>query len=80
MFHRVDNLIKLPPSYDALHFHILRTIQTITWKNACIPKPQLLAAKDFGWELSDGCLRAEGHQLRPYAKIMCRIDYMFLKI
>ena len=58
MFHHINNLRKWPPSYDALYFHILRTIlQTITWKNACFPKPQLLAAKDFGWELSNGCLR-----------------------
>ena len=67
MFYRVDNLSKLPPSYDALYFHILRAIlQTITWKNACIPKAQLLAAKDFG--SSDGCLRPKATSLDPMPK------------
>ncbi len=49
---------KLPPTQDALLQHIHRAhYQTMVWRSALIPKPDLPAPTDHGWIEDGDCLR-----------------------
>ena len=47
----------LPPTSDALKYHIKRChLQTIVWLQATCPVPSLPLATSFGWDLKDGIM------------------------
>ena len=47
----------LPPTSDALNFHVQRAhYQTLVWRQAHCVDPILPPAEDMGWDLVDGCL------------------------
>ena len=47
----------LPPTSDALNFHVQRAhYQTLVWRQAHCVDPILTPAEDMGWDLVDGCL------------------------
>ena len=57
MFAKVNAPDLLPPTSDALKFHLMRThYQCIVWKHSDIPKPQLPLPQDIGWRIENGVL------------------------
>ena len=56
----------LPPTNDALHYHILRAhYQSLVWNQAHVLKPVLPAPDDCGWQTGDGRLRPKLMSLTP---------------
>ncbi|MES9881148.1 MAG: hypothetical protein ABW185_09730, partial [Sedimenticola sp.] len=47
----------LPPTSDALRFHVMRVnYQTMIWRQACCAAPELPAPDSMGWKCADGNL------------------------
>ena len=54
MFYKFVKPEVLPPTSDALHFHLMRVhYQTMIWKNANSAIPELPAADTMGWKRCD---------------------------
>ena len=59
LFKKATSPEALPPTSDALKFHILRAhYQALIWKLAHIPKPNIPAPDHYGW-------KRETHSLTP---------------
>jgi hypothetical protein len=57
LFAKASTPEALPPTSDALKFHILRAhYQAIVWKQAHIPKPDIPAPDQYGWKRDQGQL------------------------
>ena len=55
LFHKCRSPEALPPTSDALTFHIQRAhYQAIVWRQAVCKDPDLPSATEFGWTLCDG--------------------------
>lgn len=53
-----SSLDKLPPTRNALKQHCLRTLyQTIIWKNALMPKPNIPPYLHYGWQNISGDIK-----------------------
>jgi len=51
LFRRATRPEVLPPTSDALKFHISRAhYQALIWKMAYIPKPMIMAPDQYGWK------------------------------
>lgn len=61
MFHRTNDLEKLPPTKDSLSLHIMRSnYQALIWYKADEPKPDIPQPEDCGWKVD-----STGLSLRP---------------
>ena len=56
----------LPPTSDALHYHILRShYQALVWNLAHVLKPALPVPNGHGWAMESGKLKPELMSLAP---------------
>ena len=66
MFYKFANPEALPPTSDALRFHLMRVhYQTMIWKNAHCATPELPSVDTMGWKRCEGQLEPILMSLRP---------------